>query len=281
MKQGPIYFYELEASLNNAIAQGGTEQVMALLNKMSGSTIKYGSTFSGARISYDVAVFLWASLNGHPEVVKRLLASPRVDPAFNNNYAIRWASANGHSKVVKLLLADSRVNPAVWDNWPIRLASEKGHLEVVNVLLEHPAVMAYVIDNLLSFIDKCPAIENAPTKTHNDFSQKFFELISNEFMSKMPVAIAALQTFDMPNDVIFLIAKDINPLFQPYKEQVNCGKKSTEGVELINQSRNLLPTYAKNVTNFEVTAQDYGVEDYEAEQEEGYGFYSFYRTLKV
>ena len=45
-----------------------------------------------------------ASENGHTEVVKLLLADPRVDPAAGNNWAIRFASENGHTEIVKLLL---------------------------------------------------------------------------------------------------------------------------------------------------------------------------------
>jgi hypothetical protein len=62
------------------------------------------------------AVGAGLSKKGRTTVVERLLADPRVDPAANDNYAIRLASQNGHATVVDVLLADPRVDPAVDDN---------------------------------------------------------------------------------------------------------------------------------------------------------------------
>src|SRR3972149_6208605 len=63
---------------------------------------------------------------GDSEVVKLLLADPRVDPSANDNNATHEASKNGHEKVVKLLLAHPRVDPSADDNYAIRLASVNG-----------------------------------------------------------------------------------------------------------------------------------------------------------
>ena len=52
-------------------------------------------------------------------------ADSRVNPADNNNGAIRHASENGHTNVVALLLSDSRVDPTANTNDAIRLASQK------------------------------------------------------------------------------------------------------------------------------------------------------------
>jgi hypothetical protein len=43
-------------------------------------------------------------------VVELLLQDKRVDPAANQNYAIRSAARNGHSAVVELLSRDARVD---------------------------------------------------------------------------------------------------------------------------------------------------------------------------
>ena len=51
-----------------------------------------------------------ASENGHTAVVDLLLKDGRVDPAADDNYAIRWASYYRHTEVVKLLLKDKRVS---------------------------------------------------------------------------------------------------------------------------------------------------------------------------
>jgi len=50
-----------------------------------------------------------ASQNGHLDIIQLLLSDPRVNPADNNNGAIRYASKNGHLDIVQLLLSDPRV----------------------------------------------------------------------------------------------------------------------------------------------------------------------------
>ena len=90
-----------------------------------------------------------AADHGHPEVVKVLLADPRVDPSAANNFAIRSASQNGHLEVVKALLADKRVNPSVHDNFAIRYASYCNYIEVVKLLLLDPRVDPSAGDNWL------------------------------------------------------------------------------------------------------------------------------------
>jgi hypothetical protein len=81
-----------------------------------------------------------ASRNGHAAIVKLLLADPRVDPAAENNWAIRNTSFYGHASVVKLLLADLRVDPAAINNDAIRDASDNGHAGVVKLLMADPRV---------------------------------------------------------------------------------------------------------------------------------------------
>ena len=88
-----------------------------------------------------------ASRDGHTEVVKLLLADPRVDPADYNNEAIRWASTYDHVEIIKLLLADRRVDPTAENNMVIRSASAYGHTEVIKVLLADKRVNPAVNDN--------------------------------------------------------------------------------------------------------------------------------------
>src|SRR2546426_6337866 len=78
--------------------------------------------------------------NGHVDVMKLLLADSRVDPAADNNDAIRSAAANGHIDVVKLLLADKRANPVAVGNAAIKHVARNGHTDVVKLLLAHPRV---------------------------------------------------------------------------------------------------------------------------------------------
>ena len=77
-----------------------------------------------------------ASENGHTSVVELLLQDTRVDPAAADNNAIQLASRNGHTSVVQLLLEDTRVDPAADDNYAIRRASKNGHLDVLRLMYE-------------------------------------------------------------------------------------------------------------------------------------------------
>ncbi len=80
-------------------------------------------------------VFWHACRCGYTEIVKQLLVDARVDPAADNNYAIRCSSMNVHPDVVRLLLEDDRTDPTADDNWPILLSSYRGHTDVVRLLL--------------------------------------------------------------------------------------------------------------------------------------------------
>jgi hypothetical protein len=51
-----------------------------------------------------------------------------------DNHAIKKASENGHTDVVKLLLADPRVDPSAEANYAIRMARQFGHTEVIKLL---------------------------------------------------------------------------------------------------------------------------------------------------
>jgi sulfur relay (sulfurtransferase) DsrC/TusE family protein len=92
----------------------------------------------------DQSSFVTASENGHLSVVKYLMSLPKeygIDPAAENNYAIRYASENGHLSVVKYLIGlpkEYKIDPAARDNYAIRYASANGHLDVVKYLISLP-----------------------------------------------------------------------------------------------------------------------------------------------
>lgn len=83
---------------------------------------------------------IYASTNGHLEIVDRLLQDPRVDPTVNDNKPIVSACENDHAKVVERLLQDSRVDPNVSNDLPLREACSNGHLEVVRLLFSNKKV---------------------------------------------------------------------------------------------------------------------------------------------
>ena len=49
-------------------------------------------------------VFRKAVENDYAKVVELLLRDKRVDPAADDNYAIKFAARNGHIKIVKMLV---------------------------------------------------------------------------------------------------------------------------------------------------------------------------------
>ena len=79
--------------------------------------------------------FIEAAKTGDIDKVRLLLNDKRVEPAADNNHAIRGASYYGYLEVVRLLLNDIRVDPAANNNYAIRMASRNGHTEVVKLLL--------------------------------------------------------------------------------------------------------------------------------------------------
>ena len=82
----------------------------------------------------------FASDHGYDEIVEILLTNPKVGPHAQDNYSIRYASGNGHDKVVALLLKDPRVDPTVQNNNALKCAARNGHTEVVKLLLQDSRV---------------------------------------------------------------------------------------------------------------------------------------------
>ena len=95
----------------------------------------------------DNAAIRLAADKGHLDLVNRLLQDARVDPAVLGNRAIHSASVNGHVAVVDRLLQDARVYPAAMHNWAIRSATFNGHLAVVDRLLQDGRVDPAAHDN--------------------------------------------------------------------------------------------------------------------------------------
>lgn len=72
-----------------------------------------------------------AAQNGRSEILERLLCDARVDPAA----ALGWVVVYGHSEIAERLLRDERVNPAANGNHAIRVAAAKGHAAIVEHLM--------------------------------------------------------------------------------------------------------------------------------------------------
>ena len=72
--------------------------------------------------------FVDACKHGTTHLVETLQNEPLVNPAFDDNKAIRNASAHGHISIVQMLLDDWRVDPADYQDYAITWASAEGHL---------------------------------------------------------------------------------------------------------------------------------------------------------
>jgi hypothetical protein len=76
---------------------------------------------------------------GDVEMVERLLKDSRVDPSLHLNHCFNRAFNGEHLEVLKLLLADPRVHPQRYHNVLIGPAAD-GDVEIVKLLLSCPRV---------------------------------------------------------------------------------------------------------------------------------------------
>jgi ankyrin repeat protein len=92
-----------------------------------------------------------ACTKGHVQILKLILADPRVDPSFSNNVALLLACKGGHVPIVQLLLQDDRIDPSLNRNEALLNAVACNQWQVVKVLIEDGR-----IDPLL---DNCKCIQ--------------------------------------------------------------------------------------------------------------------------
>ena len=79
--------------------------------------------------------FIKACGSGDIDVVREFLQDKNIDPAYNDNAAIQCATKKGHTEIVRLLIADPRVDPSV-RGLVFNDACRRGHFEIVKMLLE-------------------------------------------------------------------------------------------------------------------------------------------------
>jgi len=79
--------------------------------------------------------FIKACGSGDIDVVRELLQDENIDPAYNDNAAIQCATEKGHTEIVRLLIADPRVDPSV-RGLVFYDACGRGRFEIVKMLLE-------------------------------------------------------------------------------------------------------------------------------------------------
>lgn len=202
-----------------------------------------------------------AAGHGHFEIVRLLLADPRVDPAANDNKAIKFA-INGHLaqnacfEVVRLLLADPRVDPSVQNNFLIRIAVERAHTDVVRLLLADPRVNSTAIDN--------GAIKQAFENGHSEIVKLLAEIpgvimpaidhyiSTNEIRKFAGICTAVCGSNDIlnwgarvgsVNLVRHELSKGVDPRFYDYEVfRIACGCGRTEVVRILLENPQVDPT---------------------------------------
>lgn len=82
-----------------------------------------------------------ASVHGHVEIIRLLLACPGVDPAAENNSPLQRAVYFNHTEAARLLLsADSRVDPTCHGDYLLQMVAREGYVDMVQLLLADPRI---------------------------------------------------------------------------------------------------------------------------------------------
>ena len=128
-----------DIALLKASSDGNIEEVKDLLSEER----NFYRAKVDARTYYNDTALIYASENGHIEIVEVLLDNGADVNAYNNygNTALMMASENGHIEIVEMLLKkgadlDAKNNDG---ETALKTASEKGHEEVVEMLLDNGA----------------------------------------------------------------------------------------------------------------------------------------------
>jgi hypothetical protein len=93
-------------------------------------------------------------MNGEIEKVKEGLKDLNVDPAFDDNLAIKYASREGHIETVKILLEDPRIDPTAQNLWALEYSIFLKHYDVVKILLTNKKVLKYIFNLSMNGFEK-------------------------------------------------------------------------------------------------------------------------------
>jgi len=88
----------------------------------------------------DCEIFIYAVIRDKIDIIRYFMNKTTINPACDNNIAIRSAVHFQFFDMIKLLLTDDRVNPTVDNNEPLSLVITKGQTKILKLLLENPHV---------------------------------------------------------------------------------------------------------------------------------------------
>ncbi len=141
-EMGAVEVVDKEGMGDELIKILDAEDIDEIDEKTAIELIKDGANLE-KKDTFGYTALIWASRNGHVEVVKALLdAGAKVNEKNNDSYtALIWASKKGHVEVVEALLdAGAKVNEkTLICETALMKASKKGHVEVVKTLISRGA----------------------------------------------------------------------------------------------------------------------------------------------
>lgn len=117
---------------------------------------------------YRQELFMTSIENNYDHYIITLLNDDNVDPAANDNYAIRYACKNNMLNVVSLLLASEKIDPSVSHNYCIRVAVVNNNTDMVRLLLSYDSVdpsRAYSVEEIEEMSKECDPAEIEEFKT--------------------------------------------------------------------------------------------------------------------
>ena len=122
---------------------------------------------------------MWASYEGHTEIVKLLLERPETDVNLQNhwgNTALMFASYEGYTEIVKMLLERPKIDVNLQNsdgNTALIKASKWGHTEIVRMLLNKKGIK--------------PLLKNKKGKT-------FLDVMDKKLMKEIVVSLGSIAT---------------------------------------------------------------------------------------
>jgi ankyrin repeat protein len=119
----------LRHELENASACGNLGKVKECIERGT----EYSHRFNNNN------ALVYASWNGHLEVVKYLVEEAGANVHVDNDRVLRWASCYGNLDVVRYLVEETGADIHAVNDYALERASYNGHLEIVKYLLSRGA----------------------------------------------------------------------------------------------------------------------------------------------
>ena len=167
-----IFKYATLSKLNNRFAKSNSLYIKLQLFRVN-KEVMWNELSYNVFCWVSTNVLIWASFEGHLELVKYLV-SLEVYTKADKNRAMKIASEYGRLEVVEYLVSKD-ANIKAEKNYAVRMASANGHLEVVKYLVSKDA-------NIRA--DNNYALQSASINGHLDVVKYLFSLSTDIMADK-------------------------------------------------------------------------------------------------